>query len=528
MPSRQPNPLHQTYVPHVEFLINGENILLSSGDQKPKRLVSFSHTIAYNGNGPFRLEIFDPDFTEVERRILTIHAADYYRAQLATKAEKDSGVPDNQLQVTNPVTFRYGYTSEDGNVLSSSPSGHSMFAGTILQYTPIIQQHGVQIIIEGFSSAVNGANHARKMCVDAGFYNRPPYEIIEAICEQQGWELRDINNPTSLGLPPEQQPRTVTDTGQAVDSTEEQPRSFKPREDATPYQAIQDLCERSRPVGQQYGVYQCRLEYAATDKDVAGILYYGPESSALKPVREYVYLRDKDSDVISYAPTIRGWPNFVTGAAGMVHNSMDVRSGELNTHQLSELDKFLKEQNQDRVPVGQAGPNTGQVQQGTPENPEDSEKIEDTVQGKVIAPKHKIPPDFLTLEMSVSDEHKVYVDDAMMDYWLRAARMATMATLEIFGDPDPLLTPGQLIDVFVLVPTAGDKFAVHYTSNRWRIMGVVHQISGGSFTTTMELGILGFEFGEASDEMTASKSAIQQGLSNVLGQGASQVSTPGG
>lgn len=533
MPTREgrENHVYQTGTPHVEFYINDQNIL-TSPNGKPRTLVSFSHTSTAQGSGPFRLEVFDPEYVTIEELLLTYNLFGLQVADDIIDAEAQPDDTDRQ-RVLNHVIFRYGWVGQEGKSLAKPPNGGNYFAGFVTQYIPSLRTHGTNLIIEGQSCGISGADYYKKMRLDSHFFNRPIYEIIKSICEIQGWKLRGIGAYELEHLPLEYQPEVILDTQNAIEDTEETHRSIYIPPDMNPYQIVQKLCDYARPVNSKFNEFVCRLEYAVEGREPddpknrfkppQGYLYFGPKDPYQEPVRRYIYMRDKDSTVISFTPTIIGTPGYLSGASGMVHKTDDVLRGEMVTTTLTELDRYLRFHTQERPEIEQEEPDESLPQTGEPQDPELAKKVEGTIHGgHVNAPADKPSPDKqVYLEMSNRGDNRYYEDREKFSYWMVAQNMVNTATLLIQGDAGRDLQVGKVVDVFIFVPFADGTFRLHYVSNRWIIVGIVHQITNGQYITSLELSKIGWHggaTGSKSFRISLQKALGEEGLKK-LGQG---------
>lgn len=542
--------LLQTYAPYLEFYISvpkeksgnsggsvggmappsgtGEMVnILVDKENRPRTLVSFSHTITSYGHGTFRLEVFDPNYTDIEELILAFNASGVDISE-DTVGAKENDPPKDKQSVMNFVFFRYGYVDPNGKkVLSSSPEGEKYFVGNLVHYTPSMRTSGTTLIIDGTTGAASNADMFKKIRVNSSFYDLPLYDMVRKICEMKEWELRGTGVDELSELPPQKQPEILFDTGQSIDTTEEQPRTIKVSVHDNAYSIIKKICNYARSVDPKYGSYSCHLLYSLDDpsKKPKGYLYFGPEDPTQDPVRQYVYMRDKYSDLISFTPTVIGIPGFAIGTFGMVAGTDNVRHGKQEFHQYSELDRQCKVHNKERPKSADERPDDGKFQEGIPEikDEEERKKVEGTVHGgHALAPPAKIPPDEPVLEHATRSENILFSDRETMNYWLSCNTMATEASMEIFGDPGgdkPALLPSKLVDVFIFAPLPNGTFKLHYLSNRWLITGVTHHISGGTYTTNLLLKKAGFHKGGTGSKAQTVK-LLEDSLEATLGKDA--------
>lgn len=525
--SRERDPIWQTATPHVEFFIvvptsdpaggsGREAIDILRDDRgRPRTLMSFSHVITANGDGPFRIEIFDPSFADIEELLLSYNNAGWGEGELTPE----------QMKILNSCAFRYGYVSAAGKSLSSSPHGDKYYSGMITSYTPTMRTSGTNLVIEGMSTLVTGADYFKKLRIDSSWQTKPIYTIIKDICTEMDWELRGIGADQLRDLPKEKQPEVLLDAGQSMDTTEETPRTIKIYGDEAPYALVQRLCMYARTLDPKFGPYFSQLQYYVSDvtDNPKGYLYFGPHDPTQDPVRRYVYMRDKHSEVISFSPTVMGVPAYVVGQAGMNILVDDVRHGTMEVQQRSETDRQALTHNKERPKTDNTRPGDRATQVGTPQlDEENAKRVEGTTHGgQSLAPAAKIPADAPVKEVALRTDNRYFGDREGLNYWLSTQHLVQQATLEIFGDPGGSSEPldiGKLVDVFIFVPTEGGTFKVHYISNRWMIAGLVHQISGGTYITSLELLKEGFNEGGTTSK--AQKiSMLAESLDKVLTPG---------
>jgi hypothetical protein len=468
--------------PFVEMFINGVDILRSS-DGRPKRLVSFQHTDVMNGNGDWQIEVFDPDYTGVEELLLAMVA----------KKDPAAKVEGEENEVASPALFRYGYISQDGKVISAPQSGEEFFVGQITHFVPSYQPHGTFFTVVGktiWSGDWDWAVEKR------AFYETNIYDIIKRVCDIQGWVFKPLGEPEDAEeLPEGKRPAVLLEPQQGVDDTEERPRSFRVQDKEGPYEFVKRLCSEARTTDPKYQGFSCKLEYRAdgsrTDTGVSptkvtGYLYFGPSDVLASPVRKYVYMRDPKSDILSFSPSISVAVAVRTGAAGAYVKTDDPLRGETSFHAYTELDRHMKYFTNRRLKSGMTLAELGNIQEGEPEEELPEPKYEGAATGPTqLAPQRKPEPDAAQVEISSHVTNRFLTDHQYMNVWLHAQNFVNEATLEIVGDP--YLTPPNLIAVYMFIPVEDNEFRVHWTSSIWKITGVSHNISSGTYITLLEL-----------------------------------------
>lgn len=483
MPVPRP-PMYQTHTPFVEFYINGVDILRSE-DGKPRTLVSFTHQKISMTQGDWYLDVFDPNHIEIEELLLGIHGREGAGDSSATGTAGD-------YELFAPAVFRYGYVSSDGKVLVTSFEGEEYFCGNINSFVPTYQFNGTLLHIEGQTTGyLTPEIHKAKRA----FYAKDIYAVIKEICELLNWTLVPLPvDPGVVELSPEKMPAPLTRTSGSVDTTEEAPETVRMFERETYYNFIKRLCNMARPNDPKYGTYDCYLESHSRTKtgEPVTYLYFGPmDVINTAPIRKYVYMRDPLSDVISYAPNINAFVGQVSGVvSGAVVKGDDKRLGLMIAHPLTPTNQDMKTLRLRRqVHASLTLPQMGQFQEGVPEHGEDTEKRAEggSATGTVLASPKEGDMDAPSAEFSVHLTDAQLIDHASMMWWLGMNLYINSATLVIFGDPSSELSITSNILVVYYIPVENQQFRIHWTTQTWTIKGITHQISGGTYTTQLDL-----------------------------------------
>lgn len=470
-------PMYQTSTPHVEFYVGGYDILRSPSG-KPRRLVSFQHNTVVNGDGKWTMDVFDDDHTSIEELIIAL---------------RDRTLPELE-GISNAAVFRYGYISKDGKVLSTTAQGDEYFVGTIETVRPSYQTNGAMVTLTGTSMAPSAPQYPADK---RSFYGIGIYHIIKMVCHHMDWKFVPLVDNGKDELEPGEVPILLLDSQQSTDSTEEQPRNFQMRKKEMPLAFIKRLCGQARAKDSKHTRFNCRLEYRSTVRDSEtgdgksavkpqGYLYFGPVNMLNKPIRKYVYMRDPTSDVISFDPVVLLSVALVTGASGSVTVGQDSLRGELAVHEYTEVDRMMKYFGNRRPRFGREIPEDGPEQEGTPEEETPEPRYEGATTGPgQTAPPTKRDPDAPDVEELLPLNNRFFADQIYMNNWLTSQLYCHTANLEVFGDPT--LTVASNIAVFLLAPRENRSFKLHWVSGVWNITGISHNISGGSYITTMSL-----------------------------------------
>jgi len=494
--------MYQTMVPFVQLFIRNIDVI-NSPDGKPRTLVAFSFTEAAGSSvGKFSIELFDPEYVAIEELMLTTGVSGIDVAEGVYNATNEDSSDQNAMI---PIHLRFGYRSENKTV--AKPEGSTFFVGYVSAYTTQMVTNGVHLTIEGLSIGSAPNKHLKRRVLPKT-YNLSLHDTIQKVCDLMEWDLKSINNRGSE-LPEDQKPEDLWGCAQGFETTEEQHKSFKMGDNETALQFIERIVNDARPNDKKYGPYTFELVYTSTAKEgkVKGTLYYGPIDFDKYPVRRYVYMRDPMSDVISFTPTIIGIPFAIAGGTGFVHKSDNLETGEVVTKVKNEPNRYLSAYPRSRRLGGittLTRAEVGALPEGYIESnsPEYTENIEGTNTGANTAAPHKAYhlDDEVTLEISNRETNKLAGDRQAMNYFLLTQMMANSATIEVFGDPSPDLAILNLVTVLILVPTGpSERLEPHYLSNIYLITGIHHQISGGSYTTTLTLVRNGFaDAGSAS------------------------------
>ena len=496
--SNERPPMHQTMTPFVEFFINGVDVLRDV-EGRPRTLVNFEHYNTWGGQGSWSLEVFDPSFVSIEELCFVTQdkGAGTETAEEVYEAEPGTA---GQEEIVHPVAFRYGYVSKDGVEIAVPVDGMEYFVGYIQRYTPSLQPNGSLISLQGKTTwAPDNKGSSR---TNSTFYDMKIIDVIKTICKRMEWTLVPANGSTAgdaaaaedLEFPEGEIPEEIIDISYGIDTTEEQQMTLRMPENLTEYGFIKSLLKIARPVDQQYNEYGCRLEYRAAGDPKAGseglkpkgYLIYGPADLLKEPVRDYFYMRDKESDIINFSPSI----SVVVGLAtmGAVVKMDNKRTGEMAVHQYNEVDRYLKYFPGRRRILTRTASEMGQLQQGEPEKPEDADRTEGSNSGpNVNAPGTKADPDDPVTEESLHVTNAYEGDRQYMNYWLNMQNYMSSATMEIVGDPSADMQPWNSVAVYILIPTENDEFRFHWTSSVWFMKGVSHHISQGSYITRLDL-----------------------------------------
>lgn len=487
-------PMYQTMTPFVEFYINGVDVLRSP-DGKPRTLVSFEHHNKVNGQGDWTLEVFDPSFVALEELAFVIAnsgtgtetAQDFYDAE-------PRGVDKNA--VTHPVMFRYGYTSRDGVELALPPDGMEYFVGVIQMYIPSMQPNGTLITFKG-QTTWSPRSTTPNNRISGTFYGTSIMDIVRKVARRMDWTLVPFGEVDGEEEFPEGKiPEEMRSCGYAIDNTEEEHMTIRMHENESAFDFITRLLNLARPTDQKYNEYACKLEYRGEgdpSKGSEGIkpkgyLYYGPKDMLAAPRRNYVYLRDPESDIISFSPVISVFVGDLSGQFGAVAKADDTRTGEQAVHEYTEVDRYQKYFAGRRRKLTFSFAELGLLQQGEPESPDDADRTEGgNVAPNVPGRQTKPDPNHPDVEMSLHVTNRFEADRQMMNFWLSISGYMNSATLEVVGDPSVDIQPTNNVAVYVFVPTEDDEFRFHWTSSVWQILSVSHYISQGSYVTRMDL-----------------------------------------
>jgi hypothetical protein len=506
----------QAYVPFVEMYIKGVDILRGA-DGKPRTLINFSHDV-YPGHtgGMWTMEIFDPDYVALEE-LLTSTAED--SVETAETAYGGTGGADEDGWIVNGAMFRYGYVGPNQEkVFSEGPQGEKYFYGSVHAYVPSYQAEGTYITLRGDTTA-GGIGVREKPRTYEASYNLAIYEVIKKVAEENDWTIIESGAIELVGedLPEEIQPVDPYRCDVSIDDTEESPPTYRRRENQGPMEFIDELCMKMRPRSPEFNGYSARLEYRADAKDGAeggtaptkakGYLFIGPISVKKPWVREYRYLRDAKTDIISFTPTVNVNLIGTGGAAGVTYKQQSVRHGTLDAHFIDAHKdnrslKYFKSR-REKPPESTGEADAGPAQEGVQENPGGDAAIEGGQVGPgTLVPKKAPVPDKPVVEMSVHKNDRAEGDYQMMNYFLNMQIYANRGALEVMGDPSSELQPGNLVAIYVFVPSGDgtNRVDLHWVSTIWHINGVNHDIRSGEYTTKLELNRFGLGEGTPSTE----------------------------
>jgi len=495
--------MYQTSIPFVQMYINTVDILRSPSTGKPLTLVSFSHDI-YAGTGGFwTLELFDPSYIAIEE-LLIATSTEFTEVTEDAYGQTGDGNKAQSLSNISSALFRYGYSgaTHDEKAVSRGPKGEEFFFGTVHAFVPRYETNGTYLTIRGDSA---GTRIRQVPKVYSSFPNMSVFEIFKKVCEQREWQLTSFDGETeslkelegalNKGLPKE---LLSTNDGAVSTEAEHVQHKFREKEDALTF--LNRLCGYVRASDPKYNNFTCRLEYRAgktadgSPTVPQGYLFFGCETFDKEPVRQYIYMRDPTSDVISFQPNVQVWVAQKTGASGITFKIDDPQTGELMIHTWDEVNRELHYNKEQRGIVAFDFNTFGKLQTGFQEN--DVNRSEGSTSGSSqAAGAEAAEEDALHPEMTNAVADRMKADEQAMNYWISMQSFINRATLEIFGDPSKEIAPGRVIAVYVFVPVSDTKMRFHWTSTLWTITGVNHEIRGGEMRTHMELTRLGWDRG---------------------------------
>jgi hypothetical protein len=377
----------QTYIPFVEMYINGVDILNTIPQGKPRSLISFTHEIFMGVGGMWTVQIFDKEFVEIEE---LLHARQSpIRPEQEGTSDQEDNVPDEEREVITGAVFRYGYRNKEGNIVSVSPSGSEWFYGTVHAYVPDYQPNGTYLTIRGDSLGGPATNTS---VLHATVYKNLSFlDIVNKICDQQGWEFvaLGVTSDSDKELEEKKEPFDPQLIDDAFDSTEEGAISLKLNPNETPEDFLRRLWAYMRPKSRFHNSFTFWKESTAqvvTDENGVKIeskkttLYFGPLDNTKQPIkRKYVFLRDRNSDVLAFTPNINSYVLMKSGAAGMVTHVDHAQTGETVSHYIDETSRTQKEFRKVRPPVTANLKEFAVLQKGVPEFDDGDENLTEGV-----------------------------------------------------------------------------------------------------------------------------------------------------
>jgi hypothetical protein len=471
--------------PFVECWIGGTDIMRDR-EGKPKTLLSFSLTQLLGSGATFVLEVFDDTWTAIEDLIL----------QRATK-EKGG--------VTTPALVRFGYLGADG-VYMCAPGGieGACYNCAITSYTPILDNFGMRLIINGSAQITNVVTeHSPK---PKRLWNKPVKDIVAQLVEENGWEWDGNWVLEGEGGEPEELPLV----GEHHLTTEAQAARFIQGANETDIAFLKRIIKEVRPQDQALNTYHVRLESIAIPPDPGSVggADYEVDTITLLQIfaldirpnahRTYTVLRDPDSEVIRWSPQLSPFIFASLGGAGLVMRLVDSRLRKAEHLPYSEEMSYFKYLKRLVAPPAAAG---GDVEVGVDvegsegnedtRTPTEEDILEGTRSGReqmraynqmtVDEPYHVLP---------LYERDRIRGDRQALLQWMDTfQRFNAGGELEIIGDP--WIVVGKIADVFVFVTGPDGEPALHYSTNRYTIQTVVHNISGGSYTSIIGLGAYG-------------------------------------
>lgn len=327
------------------------------------------------------------------------------------------------------LKFQFGYTT---GVYSP------VYEAIIINYKPTFTIDGVQLTIEAISKGfgeVAELQRSRNFPEVTGNKEMEIHEIVKWIADERGWEIDFDETDTN------------TDNHNLELSGPER-RHFIQHKMRDMQFIINVLSERAIRKKDGTADYKVFFEDNAKPK-----LHFHPMRVDTAPVvRSFTFMRDKMSEVISFSPDLSAQALLKLGGGVSACPYINLQTGEYE-------DVIAKNEN-------------------TPDKT--------TLGGN------------LTFSLNETDEYYSVVesrpirdgDDAQiaaMSRYMKMYMAMLRATLVIQGDPR--MEPHTIIEVMVLMPNG--KY--HYSSGLWYVLDVTNNISGGQYTSSMELVRSGFK-----------------------------------
>lgn len=427
-PTRYPNP----YLAYAWVWIEDKSsksgwteITMEQG--RPQRLLQFEyHRIADAGANQVVVSVYDETWITVQDLIGT---ADQSR-----------------------MRFRFGYT-EPGRS-GRDPLVSPLYECSICDFTPTFRIDGVELKIEGITTAIVSEEGQKQKPVSATYKdaNDVPldiHEIVKIVADRNGWDsIIERTEP-------------VLTTGNEL----EQARLGK-KEFVQTNQSDMDFLMQLVPYAQTTVVKKDGEDKVVPgegtfalyfDDIVVGdggetrpVLHFHPWKKKDAPVKSYVFMRNKMSEIRSFSPQLNGTLLLKLGGPGEVKASyVDHQTGQVG------IVTIHNQTTPNKVLLG------GEITEAPPQN----------VVGEVA---------------HVMATNKPLANEAMAvlranNHWEKTYNACQSATLVVQGDPE--IKPQTTIQVEVVLPN-GTR---HMSSGRWLILNVTDQIAGGDYTTHLDL-----------------------------------------
>lgn len=388
-----PNP----YLAYVWFKVRGEVITLDA-KERPAALLGFDYTRSVDNTGNIAtINLIDKDKDHIEPMLIGLG--------------------------TTPVFFKYGYT--DGN---QSP----WYSAIVQTYTTDYVVEGTLINVTLMTSGLAGTlKDERKK--SRPWTGKLVSEIVLEIANQRGWVVEDGAIEKTKKL----------DENSDLISCKLDHKVFT-QQNMTDEQFITEVLV-PRAVRDKDLVSGYKFWFDDSDVSTAKVNFRPPAKDG-EAVREFHFMSDKMSEVLSYKPRSNAM-NLLPQGAGIVGLPyMDQMTGEYGVEEVYDAntpEKTLLGGNLTSI----ASPN---------------EEKQHSVPLRVVRDKEQA--NYLARETFYK------MSDLMYD-----------ATLQVMGDP--LLKPFTVIKViFTHIPGK-----IHYTSGKWFILQIKDSIKGGKFTSTLTL-----------------------------------------
>lgn len=327
------------------------------------------------------------------------------------------------------LKFQYGYT--DGVY---SP----VYEAIIINYKPTFTIDGVQLTIEAISKGFgeySDFQKSRSFPEVTGRSEMEIHEIVKWIADDRGWDV-DYDET-----------ETVTDNHNLELSGPELKHFIQHKMKDTQFMIDVLVPRASR---KKDGMMDFKVFFEDSPKPK---LHFHPMRVDTAPVvRSFTFMRNKMSEVISFSPEMNPQALLKMGAGVASCPYIDMQTGN----------------------------------------------YEDIITKNSNTPDKTVLGGNLTFAIDEKDENYSVVnstpsrdaDEAKVNSGIRWYTMyMSLLRGNIVIQGDPRVEPHTIIEVMVIMPNG----LYHYSSGLWYVMDVTNNISGGQYTTSMELRRSGFQ-----------------------------------
>lgn len=400
--------IESPYYPTIQFSIPG----LGSFDTiPPEFLVTATFTETVKGSSNFDINLFDK----------------YWDTFISAP-----------LKTGTKIEYRYGYASGEWSPI---------YLGQLIEMNLTLEQHGVNIALSGFGYALSTSAQCKHK---GGFTGKRIDEVVNEIAEDM------LSRGDIKGVDIEKCAALVSND--ALTGTEQIERT-KRQYNLSDYQFIQHL--------KQFAITEDGKGDFVFYVDSDEILHFHPPRFDRDTVKTYVFMRNKDSEVISFEPEFNNLLTYIGG-------------GQLSVVSIDPITRKPLVTSVDQKDTDESDYENGDVNTDTKPN---QNKPVNNPTSETVNCKQFMESGHRIISSPVRTRKEVTTKAVISQVHLES--LIQSANLVVLGDPN--IQPDTTIYVSVIT----DSGVEHFSSGKYYIEEVSHEISGGSYQTTMTLDCRG-------------------------------------